>query len=222
VSWPTEVARFLADQLGITERRQAEQQWRENAAAARPGQTWTITVAKKDSRGRKALSWVSGPVDSFQGRRGLGEIKMLGEENLPNEARRLGPLTGLLAAKTRWHLEPGDQHVPPRLPAAGAGDLEAVPAGVEVMIEHRVPAHPGLRCIESGTTGHVMHQGNQVGRHIGDSWVLLNNVIGLLHHVYADQDERIPLWENPAPTAAPTDSPVSITADSGMSVDGQR
>jgi hypothetical protein len=221
VSWPTEIARFLADQLGITERRQAERQWRSNAAAAQPGEIWTITVATRDSRGRQALSWVSGPVDSFQGSRGLGEIKMLGEENLPENARRLGPLTGLLAGKTSWHLEPGDQNMPPRLPTAGPADLEAVPAGAEVMVEHRVAAHPGLRHIESGTTGHVMHSRNQVGRHIGGSWVVLDDVIGLLHHFYADLDERIPLWENPAP-ADPSESPVSITADSGMSADGDR
>jgi hypothetical protein len=221
VSWPTEIARFLAEQLGITERRQAEQQWRQNAAAARPGETWTITVAKKDTRGRQALSWVSGPVDSFQGSRGPGEIKMLGEENLPEKVRPLGLLTGLLAAKTRWHLQPGNQDVPPRLPAAGAGDLEAIPAGVEVMVEHRMPAHPKLRCIESGTTGHVMHRHNQVGRHIGDSWVRLDDVVGVLRVAFDQTNLSLP-WDTAAPTATTAEHPVRITADSGMSADGER
>ena len=221
VSWPSDVPRFLADLLGITDRRQAERQWRHNAAAARPGQNWTITVSTTDSRGRRALSWVSGPVESFPGRWGLGEIKMLGEEYLPDEARPLAPWTGFLAGRTRWHLAPGDEHVPPRLPTAGAAELAAVEVGAEVMVEFRARSHPRLRCIESGTTGFNMHHNGRVGRTIGSTWVVLDDVIGLLRTGFDQTSLSLP-WDSPVLTADTSQRPVSLTADSGLSADGDR
>lgn len=217
MSWPTEVARFLAHQMGITERRRAEQQWRQGAAVARPGEIWTITVITRDAFRRPAVSWVSGPVDTIASRR-YGQIKMLGEEYLPDEARPLSPVTGLVAGKTRWHLERGDRKVPPHLPRAGGDDLAAVPAGTKVMVELRRPSQPELRCIESGTTGHVLHRNGHVGRHIGNSWVLLDNVIGLLR---IEHDQGV-LPYHQAALMQTTKRPIRITADTGMSADGER
>ena len=217
MSWPTEVTRFLADLLGITERRQAEQQWRQGAAAARPGEVWTIRVFTRDAHDRLARSWVSGPVEvrTDRGR----ELKMLGQEYLPEQARPLSPMTGLLAGRTSWHLERGDQGMPPRLPRAGADDLAAVPAGTDVMVEVRMPAHPQLRCIESGTTGHVLHHHGVVGRYVGSTWVVLDDVLGLIR---TSHDQLTGASQRDQGGSRPPGGPVSLTADAGLSADGER
>src|SRR5689334_25164375 len=111
MSWLHDLIQTVTHELGISDRRQAERDWRQNAAAAQPGEVWTKTVITRDSRRRRALSWVSGPVESIPSRNGA--IKMLGEEYLPDQATRLGPGIGVLPAPTRFHLQPGAAFLPP-------------------------------------------------------------------------------------------------------------